>query len=139
MNFYQIQCVGFVWLLKISMSLHWTCYVLTSVTCMFWNVSGVTNSVFPGAVHSRFEHSLGVYWLAGEAVQGLKNYQVWSCTLCYLGTVKQELQNARTFFKVLYMFVCLQGLELDIDRFDLQTVKIAGEYSCFLNVVSTVF
>ncbi|XP_061988208.1 uncharacterized protein LOC133706674 [Rosa rugosa] len=54
---------------------------------------GVTNSVFPGAVHSRFEHSLGVYWLAGEAVQRLKSYQ---------------------------------GLELDIDRFDLQTVKIAG-------------
>lgn len=33
--------------------------------------------VYPGAVHSRFEHSLGVYQLAGEAVQTLKNYQVW--------------------------------------------------------------
>ncbi|XP_030953981.1 deoxynucleoside triphosphate triphosphohydrolase SAMHD1 homolog isoform X2 [Quercus lobata] len=49
--------------------------------------------VYPGAVHSRFEHSLGVYWLAGEAVQKLKNYQ---------------------------------GLELDIDQFDIQTVKLAG-------------
>lgn len=38
--------------------------------------SGVTNMVYPGAVHSRFEHSLGVYWLAGKAVQTLKNYQV---------------------------------------------------------------
>ncbi|PKI55216.1 hypothetical protein CRG98_024507 [Punica granatum] len=49
--------------------------------------------VYPGAVHSRFEHSLGVYWLAGEAIQKLKNYQ---------------------------------GMELGIDRFDIQTVKIAG-------------
>ncbi|KAI6671270.1 hypothetical protein NL676_006155 [Syzygium grande] len=54
---------------------------------------GMTHMVYPGAVHSRFEHSLGVYWLAGEAVQKLKNYQ---------------------------------GLELGIDRFDIQTVKIAG-------------
>lgn len=36
---------------------------------------GVAYMVYPGAVHSRFEHSLGVYWLAGEAVQKLKNYQ----------------------------------------------------------------
>ncbi|KAK4752719.1 hypothetical protein SAY87_021517 [Trapa incisa] len=35
----------------------------------------VTNLVYPGAVHSRFEHSLGVYWLAGKAVQTLKNCQ----------------------------------------------------------------
>lgn len=34
--------------------------------------------VFPGAVHSRFEHSLGVYKLAGEAVQKLKTYQVYN-------------------------------------------------------------
>jgi len=32
--------------------------------------------VYPGAVHSRFEHSLGVYWLAGETAQRLKNFQV---------------------------------------------------------------
>lgn len=32
--------------------------------------------VYPGAVHSRFEHSLGVYWLAGETAQKLKNFQV---------------------------------------------------------------
>ncbi|KAL5860459.1 hypothetical protein ACOSQ4_001755 [Xanthoceras sorbifolium] len=54
---------------------------------------GMTHMVYPGATHSRFEHSLGVYWLAGEAVQKLKNYQ---------------------------------GLELGIDGFDIQTVKIAG-------------
>ncbi|XVF14113.1 hypothetical protein REPUB_Repub09cG0029400 [Reevesia pubescens] len=54
---------------------------------------GLTHMVYPGAVHSRFEHSLGVYWLAGEAIQKLKTYQ---------------------------------GLELGIDRFDVQTVKIAG-------------
>ncbi|GAV74620.1 HD domain-containing protein [Cephalotus follicularis] len=54
---------------------------------------GVTHLVYPGAVHSRFEHSLGVYWLAGEAIQKLNEYQ---------------------------------GLELGIDRFDIQTVKLAG-------------
>ncbi|KAK6928314.1 HD domain [Dillenia turbinata] len=54
---------------------------------------GVTHLVYPGAVHSRFEHSLGVYWLAGEAVHQLQLHQ---------------------------------GLELGIDRFDIQTVKLAG-------------
>lgn len=34
--------------------------------------------VYPGAMHSRFEHSLGVYWLAGEAVHKLKAQQVCS-------------------------------------------------------------
>ncbi|KAJ6897052.1 deoxynucleoside triphosphate triphosphohydrolase SAMHD1 [Populus alba x Populus x berolinensis] len=36
---------------------------------------GAAHMVYPGAVHTRFEHSLGVYWLAGEAVQMLKKYQ----------------------------------------------------------------
>lgn len=36
---------------------------------------GMTHMVYPGAVHSRFEHSLGVYWLAGEAVYKLKSFQ----------------------------------------------------------------
>jgi len=39
-------------------------------------VSGFTNMVYPGAVHSRFEHSLGVYWLAGQCVEKLHTYQV---------------------------------------------------------------
>ncbi|XP_054816683.1 uncharacterized protein LOC129316338 isoform X3 [Prosopis cineraria] len=54
---------------------------------------GMTSMVYPGAVHSRFEHSLGVYWLAGESIEKLKNYQ---------------------------------GMELGIDKFDIQTVKLAG-------------
>ncbi|KAF7819598.1 deoxynucleoside triphosphate triphosphohydrolase SAMHD1-like protein isoform X1 [Senna tora] len=53
----------------------------------------MTHMVYPGAVHSRFEHSLGVYWLAGESVEKLKSYQ---------------------------------GMELGIDKFDIQTVKLAG-------------
>ncbi|CAA7402237.1 unnamed protein product [Spirodela intermedia] len=54
---------------------------------------GLTCMVYPGAVHTRFEHSLGVYWLANEAIECLQTYQ---------------------------------GLELDIDHFDIQTVKLAG-------------
>ncbi|KAF2286634.1 hypothetical protein GH714_023074 [Hevea brasiliensis] len=54
---------------------------------------GLTYMVYPGAVHSRFEHSLGVYWLAGEAVHRIKAHQ---------------------------------GLELDINNFDIKTVKLAG-------------
>ncbi|XP_042498660.1 deoxynucleoside triphosphate triphosphohydrolase SAMHD1 homolog [Macadamia integrifolia] len=54
---------------------------------------GIACMVYPGAVHSRFEHSLGVYHLAGEAVQKLKLHH---------------------------------GSELGIDRFDMQTVKLAG-------------
>lgn len=39
-------------------------------------ILGTAYMVYPGAVHSRFEHSLGVYWLAGEAVNKLKAHQV---------------------------------------------------------------
>ncbi|KAL6848319.1 hypothetical protein ACP4OV_022447 [Aristida adscensionis] len=54
---------------------------------------GLTYLVYPGAVHTRFEHSLGVYSLAGKAINSLKTYQ---------------------------------GEELEIDLFDMQTVKLAG-------------
>ncbi|KAI9169782.1 hypothetical protein LWI28_017605 [Acer negundo] len=36
---------------------------------------GLVHLVYPGAVHSRFEHSLGVYWLAGAVVNTIKAYQ----------------------------------------------------------------
>lgn len=36
---------------------------------------GMVHMVYPGAVHSRFEHSLGVYSLAGAAIHKLKNQQ----------------------------------------------------------------
>ncbi|XP_028554775.1 deoxynucleoside triphosphate triphosphohydrolase SAMHD1 homolog isoform X2 [Dendrobium catenatum] len=57
------------------------------------HASGLACMVYPGAVHTRFEHSLGVYWLAGQSLQYLQTYQ---------------------------------GAELDIDHFDVQTVKLAG-------------
>ena len=40
---------------------------------------GLADMVYPGAVHSRFEHSLGVYWLAGEAMNKITAYQVGIC------------------------------------------------------------
>ncbi|VFQ93167.1 unnamed protein product [Cuscuta campestris] len=36
---------------------------------------GLTFLVYPGAVHSRFEHSIGVYWLASDTIQRLKANQ----------------------------------------------------------------
>ncbi|GMJ13192.1 VENOSA 4 [Hibiscus trionum] len=54
---------------------------------------GLSHMVYPGAVHSRFEHSLGVYWLAGEAVHTIKAHQ---------------------------------GSEINIERNDIDTVKLAG-------------
>ena len=42
---------------------------------MFY-ISGLTNMVYPGAVHSRFEHSLGVHWLAGVSIEKIAKYQV---------------------------------------------------------------
>ncbi|MED6219678.1 hypothetical protein PIB30_037992 [Stylosanthes scabra] len=36
---------------------------------------GLSHMVYPGAVHTRFEHSLGVYWLADKAMDILKRHQ----------------------------------------------------------------
>lgn len=36
------------------------------------------------------------------------------------------------FDSLIHVCIFLQGLELDIDRFDIQTVKIAGDHICFL-------
>lgn len=43
----------------------------------FYCIPAMAHMVYLGAVHSRFQHSLGVYWLAGEVVQKLKTHQVW--------------------------------------------------------------
>ncbi|MCL7031914.1 hypothetical protein MKW94_018052 [Papaver nudicaule] len=54
---------------------------------------GLAYMVYPGVVHSRFEHSLGVYWLDGNTVEKIQDNQ---------------------------------GLELGIDSFDIQTLKLSG-------------
>lgn len=59
------------------------CCLLPNAWPIYWysvsvNLLGLANMVYPGAVHSRFEHSLGVYWLAGEAIHKLKSHQVWN-------------------------------------------------------------
>jgi HD superfamily phosphohydrolase len=36
---------------------------------------GLCHYVYPGAMHSRFEHSLGAYHVAGQAVEILDRYQ----------------------------------------------------------------
>lgn len=52
--------------------------------------------VYPGAMHSRFEHSLGVYWLAGEAVHKLKAHQV--CNLESSSMSNYSVLNISDFF-----------------------------------------
>lgn len=74
--------------------------------------------VYPGAVHSRFEHSLGVYWLAGEAINTIKAYQVGG-VIFILSAISVNI-----------MFIpmsSLQGSELGIEPSDIQTVKLAGD------------
>jgi HD superfamily phosphohydrolase len=74
--------------------------------------------VYPGAVHSRFEHSLGVYWLAGEAINTIKAYQVGD-VIFILSAISVNI-----------MFIpmsSLQGSELGIEPSDIQTVKLAGD------------
>jgi HD superfamily phosphohydrolase len=41
---------------------------------------GATNTLYPAASHHRFEHSLGVAWLAGEWMRHFKSKQEWLCT-----------------------------------------------------------
>lgn len=36
---------------------------------------GMTSYVYPGGTHSRFEHSLGVYHLAGKMLEVIRNNQ----------------------------------------------------------------
>jgi HD superfamily phosphohydrolase len=74
--------------------------------------------VYPGAVHSRFEHSLGVYWLAGEAVDTIKTYQVGD-VIFILSAISSNI--------IFIPMPSLQGSELGIERSDIQTVKLAGD------------
>lgn len=81
--------------------------------------------VYPGAVHSRFEHSLGVYWLASEAVHTIKTHQVG---IVYMSNNHIHSSFGTNANGCLCSNACyLQGLELGIDRFDIQRVKLAGK------------
>ncbi|KAI8527127.1 hypothetical protein RHMOL_Rhmol12G0051900 [Rhododendron molle] len=84
---------------------------------------GVAHMVYPGAVHSRFEHSLGVYWLAGAAINMIKNLQVGMTAL--LTIIILTLYPVGDNYLSINM-LSLQGAELGIDHFDIQTVKLAG-------------
>jgi HD superfamily phosphohydrolase len=46
--------------------------------CVRWSLclSGLKYMVYPWPVHTRFEHSLGAYQLAGDAMQNLQMNQV---------------------------------------------------------------
>lgn len=80
--------------------------------------------VYPGAVHSRFEHSLGVHFLAGEAIEKIAKYQVRICQL----VLTVNIFNIESLMKQLPLSYAIstQGSELGIDRDDIKTVKLAG-------------
>ncbi|KAK6129319.1 hypothetical protein DH2020_036927 [Rehmannia glutinosa] len=82
---------------------------------------GMAHMVYPGAVHSRFEHCLGVYWLAGEAVHKLKTQQVRDL---HENVHSNSIKGS--YWGLLRTLCLLQGSELGIDGFDMQTVKLAG-------------
>jgi hypothetical protein len=49
---------------------------------LWFEYTGLCHYVYPGAMHSRFEHSLGAYHVAGQAVEILDRYQVSCMSVC---------------------------------------------------------
>jgi len=49
---------------------------------LWFECTGLCHYVYPGAMHSRFEHSLGAYHVAGQAVEILDRYQVSCMSVC---------------------------------------------------------
>ncbi|KAL4581774.1 hypothetical protein LXL04_006302 [Taraxacum kok-saghyz] len=64
---------------------------------------GLSHMAYHGAVHSRFEHSFGVYWLAGNAVEKLKAHQQ-----VIQGSKCRKLKKAECYDGVEFskMFIC---------------------------------
>ena len=56
--------------------------------------AGLCAFVFPGAVHTRFEHSVGVYAIAGEVMKQLAVYQVSQSSL------QRVLNSCFKFFSI---------------------------------------
>lgn len=79
-------------------------------TYFLW-FSGLTYLVYPGAVHTRFEHSLGVYSLAGKAINNLKTYQVCVASIWIL-KLTEMLKRWSVKVKVLFYFDREKNLEL---------------------------
>ncbi|KAL4576399.1 hypothetical protein LXL04_012492 [Taraxacum kok-saghyz] len=72
-----------------------TGFIFGSITGFsdFRGFQGLSHMAYPGAVHSRFEHSFGVYWLAGNVVEKLKAHQLrrkqFLVRLCFAMTINK--------------------------------------------------
>lgn len=76
---------------------------------------GTTYLVFPTAIHSRFEHSIGTYYLAGRALDNIKHNSDPKLINEYLDSI-EELKNYYQKYKI-------------VDKLDdwiCELVKIAG-------------
>jgi len=74
---------------------------------------GACYFVFPSAMHTRFEHSIGTYYLAGKALKSIKNNTDSSIINSYL----QNIPELKIYFSI---------NELELDLYLCELVKIAG-------------
>jgi HD superfamily phosphohydrolase len=98
-------------------------YIDVCVTCSLC-FSGRTYLVYPGPVHTGFEHSLGVYQLVGEAMQNLQMNQVCIIKHKFVDIYCQVI--VLIVLQKLMHFFNQQGKELDMLMCKVQTVKLAG-------------
>ncbi|MED6200271.1 hypothetical protein PIB30_083427 [Stylosanthes scabra] len=68
---------GNIFLEPVDDSVYFLTSLMTVILCRLRDLKqlGLSHMVYPGAVHTRFEHSLGVYWLADKAMDILRRHQ----------------------------------------------------------------
>lgn len=84
---------------------------------------GTCNYIYPGAVHTRFEHSIGVYYLAGKLVDRIRQVSGVNQIHEYLKNIT-ELENYYELYGKYHPYSESDGLGLT--KWIAELVKIAG-------------
>jgi HD superfamily phosphohydrolase len=84
---------------------------------------GTCNYIYPGAVHTRFEHSIGVYYLAGKLVDRIRQVSDVNQIHEYLKDIA-ELDNYYNLYGKYHPYSDSDGLGLT--KWIAELVKIAG-------------